>query len=204
MMALAIELNQFKFVSEMSDNVELALVRAINRTSERFRTRAARAVREQVAFPASYVSPSAKKLWVSKKARKTDPQSIIEGRGSPTMLARFSKAKPLPPGQRPKDGRIAVTVKPGVTRKIARAFMINLKNNNVGLAVRTNGLPPPNAYKPRSLGKNLWLLYGPSVDQALAAATDGDGVYEEMSPDVLEFLEHEFDRQIDLLEGRNA
>ncbi|MNL84820.1 hypothetical protein D3C87_2129170 [compost metagenome] len=60
---------------------------------------------------------------------------------------------------------------------------------------------PKGAYKPRSLGKNLWLLYGPSVDQALRSASDGGGIYEEMTPESLEFLEKEFFRQLELLNG---
>lgn len=204
MIGIAIEFNQFDFIPEMTKNVETALTRALNRAADRARTQAARAAREQVAFPASYVSPSNRRLYVSRRAKKGAAEAILEGRGRPTSLATFTKQKVLPPGKRHKDGKVAVTVKPGVTRKISRAFMINLKNGNVGLAVRTDGAKPPNAYKPKSIGKNLWLLYGPSVDQALSAATDGDGIYAEMSPEVLEFVEYEFNRQLDLLEAQNG
>lgn len=204
MIGIAVEFNQFNFVPEMTETVETALVRALNKAADMSRTRAARAVREQVAFPASYVSPANKRLWVSRRAKQAAFEAVVEGRGRATSLARFSKQKPLPPGKRHRDGQIAVTVKPGVTRKISRAFMINLNNGNVGLAVRTDGPPPRGAYKPKSIGKNLWLLYGPSVDQALSAASDGDGVYAELSPETLEFVEAEFNRQMDLLEKRNA
>ena len=201
---ISIEFDQFDFVPEMSKDVELALVRALNKTADRGRTRAARAVRDQVNFPASYVSPSAKRLWVSQKAKKGGFEAIISGRSTATSLARFSKQSALSGGQRHKGGTINVMVKPGRKKSIKRAFIIRLNNDNLGLAVRTNGEKPRGAYKPKPLGKNLWLLYGPSVAQALIAASDGDGIYEDMSPETLEFLEKEFNRQMDLLENGNG
>lgn len=198
---IVIEFDQIPFVKEMNNTVELALTRALNRTAERDRTRFARAAREQVAFPASYVSPSQKRLWVKTKAKKGAFSTVIEGRGAATSLARFTKQKPLTAGQRHKGGKINVMVKPGVRKSISRAFLIRLRSNNVGLAVRTNGEKPHGAYKPKPIGKNLWLLYGPSVDQALAQASKEGGIYEDMKEETLEFLEDEFTRQLELLEN---
>lgn len=190
----------------LPENVQMALVRAINRTVDRTRTRAARAVLEQVAFPASYLSPSNKRLFVSVRAKKASLQAVIEGRDSPTMLARFAKGAKVTTGnQRPKNNSVSVRVAAGgAYRAIPRAFLIRLKNNNIGLAVRTDGSAPRGAYKPREIGKNLFLLYGPSVDQALQSARTGNGVYEEISPDALDFLTNEFYRQMDVLEGKNG
>ncbi|MGA1831677.1 hypothetical protein [Rhizobium wenxiniae] len=196
---IAVEFDQFEFIDELTNTTELALIRALNKTAERSRTRISREARNQVAFPASYLSPSSRRLWVSSKARSGSFETEIEGRGAATSLARFTKQKPVAAGRRHRNGEVAVTVKPGATRRIKRAFLIRLNNNNVGLAVRTNGEKPENAFKPKSLGPNLWLLYGPSVDQALTAATDGKGVYEDMTPDMLDFLETEFNRQLEVL-----
>lgn len=196
---IVVEFNVPDLAGELDRDIETALVRALNRTADRSRTKAARAVREQVAFPASYVSPSAKRLFVKKKASKNSFEAVIEGRGRATSLARFSRQKPVAPGQRHKGGEVRVTVKPGVTRTISRAFLIRLKNDNIGLAVRTDGNKPRGAYKPKPIGKNLWLLYGPSVDQALIAASDGDGIFEEMTAENLNFLQTEYDRQMNLL-----
>ena len=191
--------------NQWNPKIETALLRSINKTADRARTLASQDIREQVAFPASYLAPSAKRLFVSTKATKASPfEAVISGRDRPTSLARFTNQKPLGGGQRHRGGQVAVTVKPGVRRYIKRAFLITLNNSNVGLAVRTDGGPPNNAYAPKEIGKNLWLLYGPSVDQALSAASDGDGVYSELSPEALEFVEVEFNRQMDLLEKRNA
>ncbi|UUV43210.1 minor tail protein [Rhodobacter phage RcCWillis] len=200
---LALELDTAAIVGDQwNPKIEDALLRSVNKTADRARTQASKEVRNQVAFPASYLSPSAKRLWVSSKATKANPfQAVISGRDRPTSLARFSSQKPLAGGQRHRGGQVAVTVKPGVKRYIKRAFLISLNNGNAGLAVRTEGAPPNNAFKPKSLGKNLWLLYGPSVDQVLSAASDGDGIYEEMVPDMLDFLNAEFIRQLDLLDA---
>ena len=186
--------------NQWNPNTETALLRSINKTPDRARTLASQDIREQVAFPASYLAPSAKRLFVSTKATKASPfEAVISGRDRPTSLARFTNQKPLGGGQRHRGGQVAVTVKPGVRRYIKRAFLITLNNSNVGLAVRTDGGPPNNAYAPKEIGKNLWLLYGPSVDQVLSAASNGGGIYEEIVPETLDFLNDEFNRQLDLL-----
>lgn len=186
--------------NQWNPKIETALLRSINKTADRARTLASQDIREQVAFPASYLAPSAKRLFVSTKATKASPfEAVISGRDRPTSLARFTNQKPLGGGQRHRDGQVAVTVKPGVRRYIKRAFLITLNNSNVGLAVRTDGGPPNNAYAPKEIGKNLWLLYGPSVDQVLSAASNGGGIYEEIVPETLDFLNDEFNRQLDLL-----
>lgn len=188
-------------LGEVTAQVETALVRALNRTADRSRTRAARIVRDEIAFPASYVSPSSKRLWVKTRARRGSLIAMIEGRGQPTSLARFSRQTALTGGARHRGGVVNVTVKPGQTKSISRAFIIRLKNNNLGLAVRTNGAAPAGAYKPKPIGKNLWLLYGPSVDQALSAASTEHGVFEDITPETLDDLEDEFNRQMELLKN---
>lgn len=198
---MVVEFDRLPSFVQEGANFDTALVRALNRTAERSRTRAARTVREQIAFPASYVSPSSRNLWVKTKARKGAFTTVIEGRGTPTSLARFSKQSVLSGGTRHRGGLINVTVKPGQTKSISRAFLIRLKNNNIGLAVRTNGEAPHGAYRPKAIGKNLWLLYGPSVDQALSAASKEGGVFEDLTPEMLDFLEDEFNRQMELLQN---
>ncbi len=203
--ALVLEgLSGNEYIAGLSpDVVYLAAQRAINKVSARTRTNADREIREQIAFPASYLGPSSKRLWVQKKASKNSLESIVRGRGEPTSLARFAGgAKPTKGNQRPKNNEIGVTVKQGGTRKfIKRAFIIELNNANLGLAVRTNGGPPVGAYKPKNIAKNLWLLYGPSVDQALISAKQ-TGIYEELSIEVLNSLDAEFFRLIQLEQAK--
>jgi hypothetical protein len=196
--SIVIELDNAVLPDLDQSKVEMAMVRAINKISDKARTKAARLAREQVAFPASYVSPAARRLWVAKRATRSSLEATIEGQGRATSLARFSRQKPLAPGKRTRDGSVSVTVSPGRTLKIRRAFIIRLNNNNLGLAVRTDGSSPAGAYKPKLIAKNLWLLYGPSVDQALLAASDGDGIFQDMQVEVLDMLEGEFNRQMEL------
>lgn len=198
---IVVEFNQLPFIDEMQKGVEIALVRALNTAATRSRTMASREARKQVNFPASYVSPSAKRLWVKTRARKGQYTTTIEGRGEATSLARFSRQKVLPGGVRHKGGKINVSVKPGSKKSISRAFIIRLKSGNEGLAVRTSGAPPKGAWRPKSIGKNLWLLYGPSVDQALSSSQNEKGVFEDITPETLEILEKEFNRQLELLNG---
>ena len=189
------------------------IVRALNTTATRARTKMDRAIREQVNFPASYLRPSQGRLTVKQKATTSRLEATIEGRDRPTMLARF-----LPPGQRVVGGArsgsklrnkraqaLRVTVKPGSTRTLKKAFVVALRGAegvpNIGLAVRTTGGPPSKAYRPtqlKSFGPNVWLLYGPSVNQVLWSVRNQGGVYEQVSDDVLKDLETEFLRLMDL------
>lgn len=184
------------------EKVAQAASRAINKIADKTRTRADKAVRTQIAFPARYLGPASKRLWVETKASKVNLEAVVRGQGRPTSLARFSRAKPLGPGQRHKNGEVDVMVKPGVRKFVRRAFIMRLKNGNLGLAVRTNGGPPPGAYRPKPITDRLWLLYGPSVDQALISARN-EGIYDDLTPETLDALESEFFRLI-ALEERNG
>ena len=97
---------------------------------------------------------------------------------------------------------IGVSVAAGGRKKfIKRAFVMKLRNGNLGLAVRSApGKQPEGAWKPKPIGKNLWLLYGPSVDQVLMSARSGGGVFSEIEYDTLDVIETEFQRQLGLLE----
>lgn len=191
------------YIGEMPENVKSALISALNRTADRTRTRADRKIREEVAFPASYLRPGEGRLVVSQKARAESLQAVVTGRGRPTSLARFAVGSKPRSGN--KLGSVSVTVKPGQKADINRAWIISLPgapdSKNLGLAVRTEGGPPRGAYAPKQLkafGPNVWLLYGPSVDQVLFSARNNGGVVEEIAPEVMLDLEAEFGRLIDL------
>ena len=211
---IAIEgLDSLKFVPEMTEDVEQALTMSLNTTATKSRTIMDREIRKQIAFPASYLRPSQKRLTVTKTATMQSLSTEITGRGRATSLARFTRQKPLASGhKRHRGGKINVQVKKDGKRwPIKRAFLIRLKKgkdgplSNIGLAVRTDGSAPKGAYRPKQIGKNLWLLYGPSVDQALISATGSrKGVVEEMTPEMLDFLNDEFNRQLDRLEAKHG
>lgn len=184
-------------LESIPDKILRAARQAVNKTTDRARAASARSIREQINFPARYLSGEDGRLAVTKRASGSDLEGRITGRQRATSLARFATGSPQP-GQR---GGIRVAVKPGGARFMPRAFVIRLRagsstldtKSNLGLAVRTeNGEKPRGAYKPKKIGDNLWLLYGVSVDQAFKS------VREEVRPDMEEFLEAEFLRLFNL------
>lgn len=174
-------------IESLDDRKRLNAVRAINKTAAWARTAAARMMREQVAFPARYLSGQGGRLQVSKKATRTDLEAKITGRRRATSLARFARA-----GSGGKG--LSVEVKPGVARFMKRSFLMKLKGGaegeltNVGLAVRTDGGKPQGAYKPVKINDRLWLVYGPSIDQVFRT------VREDIAPDTEDRLVNEFER----------
>jgi hypothetical protein len=170
------------------DDLPVALItaarQAVNKTADRARTAAAREIRLQVNFPATYLNPSEGRLNVASYANGLDLTAKIRARQVPTSLARFVVGSPKPFAK----GGLSVQVKPGKAAFMARAFLFPLRNGNMGLAVRTNGPKPSRAYLPKPIGNGLWLLYAPSVDQVFSA------VREQIAPDAAEFMENEFNR----------
>jgi len=149
-----------------------------------------RQMRLEVDFPSGYLEGD--RLKQISKANKSNLRALIQGRDRPTSLARFAK------GQTPASTRgrgVTLTVKPGVARKLDKsAFLIKLRNGNTGLAVRLKpGERPKGSNKVYPLGKNLFLLYGPSVDQVF------QGVAISKSPEISAALSKQFFRQFDRL-----
>lgn len=199
-------LNTASLTDDIGPSVQRSAIRAVNKTLGRTRTRADRGIRDQVAFTASYLAPSAGRLVVDKKARASDISGTVTGRARPTSLARFTNAKLRGRGQG-ANGGVKVKVKPtGVARFLSGAFVIPLRSGqdgslgNTGLAIRSDE-KPKGAYKPKKLGRDLWLLYGPSVSQVLYSPRNtgrGGGVAEQIAPEAVDFLEAEFLRLLDV------
>jgi hypothetical protein len=185
--AVAVEgLDALKDIEGLDARILRNGARAINTTADYGRTASARRILAEVNFPASYLNPSEGRLAVTKRAAGTSLSAIIKGRDRPTSLARFVRGskRPFKPG-------VSVEVKPGRATFLKRAFIFPLRNGNLGLAVRTKNGPPAKAYKPKPLGRGLWLLYGPSVDQVFKSVRD------EVAPDLGQRLEDEFNRLMD-------
>lgn len=180
----------------MTPEITRAARRAVNAATDRARAWSAKAIEEQVNFPPNYLRGENSRLRVVKRAKGNDLESVIQGRFEPTSLARFAVGTRV--GHK-KVGGVPLEIKPGSSVFMKRAFLVGLQAGdprvrnlaNVGLAVRSESRPRA-AYKPRKLGENLWLLYGPSVDQVFR------DVAQDVQPRVDEYLNREFTRLLDL------
>lgn len=183
-------------LESLPQNILTAAARAINRTTDRARTSAARQIREEVAFPASYLNPSQGRLVVSKKANAESLEGVISARTRATMLARFAG------GGTPGKAGVTVEVAPGFAKYLKRAFLIRLPagrggdvetKSNLGVAIRLKeGEVIQNKRVMSRIKGNLYLLYGPSVDQVFKS------VREDIGPETSDFLADEFSRLIKL------
>lgn len=182
-------------IKGLKKDISLAAVRSINKVAEKTRTGAAKRIRGEVAFPPAYLNPAAKKLYVATKANKANLVSIIRASDRPTSLSRFVI------GAATKNG-VTVQVSPGRTRQMKSAFLYKLKSgsasintkNNKGLAIRLRaGDTVRNKKSFKRLKGNLYLLYGPSVDQVFIGK-DRTGVASKMEPEILDSLQDEFFR----------
>lgn len=193
-----------EFDSMKEDVVRVARL-AINKAADRARARSATRIRQQVNFPVNYLSPSEKRLYVAQYASESDLEARVRGRSRPTSLATFVRGATTTPG---KEG-VIVEVHPGKARQLRRAFLMKLRRgtgdidtaHNMGLAVR---LKPGETLRNKSqvvrVASNLYLLYGPSVQQVFMA-NDGTGVAEDVSPEITDFLTNEYYRLWSLRHG---
>lgn len=148
-------------------------------------------MRDQIDFPPGYIES---RLKVTRRATPNVLEATIRGRDRPTSLARFAQ------GQTPANTRgrgVRVTVKRGQTEVMRRAFLVNLRNGNRGLAVRLKpGETLRNTSGAVQLEGNVYLLYGPSVDQVFK------GVAEDRADDLAVMVSREFERQFRRLVSR--
>lgn len=142
--------------------------RAINRTTQKVRTDSAREMRQQVAFPARFLSGRQGRLFIDQKATPDRLESFIRGRFRPTQLSRFLKGSRTPGRKAPR-----VEVEPGNIQKMERGFLLPLRNGNIGLAIRLRpGERIENKKQMVQISGNIYILYGPSVDQVFRTVAD--------------------------------
>lgn len=158
-------------------------------------TRYKKAMKGQIAFPGGYLE-DAEKFGVTRFATPGNLESVISARQRPTSLARFASS-----GGVGNEG-VTVRVKTGRSTRLKRAFMVRLRQGtmmdgesfNLGLAVRIPGGEAAVRNKTDKsrmvhLAKDVFLLYGPSVDQVFRTVSVTE------TPHVLNEIESEFYRQ---------
>ena len=179
----------------LSKEIPRAALRAVNYAAKRGRTRGAAAIREQVNFPARYLSGQDGRLTV-KTAKSADDEAVITGRFRPTSLARFVTG-----GVVGGQNGVTLQVQPGLAQRSRRMFLIRLRagaadidtKSNLGLAIR---LKPDerieNKTRMASMVGGLYLLYGASVNQVYRSVAAED------VPNVQEDLAREFNRLVEV------
>lgn len=187
---LAVEgLSSLEDIENLPEEILRNARNAINKAADRARTSSDREIRKDLNFPAHYLRS---RLTVRKRASGTNLEAIISGRDRPTSLARFVTSRS------PKVGKAGVNVKvsSSVAKRMNSAFVMQLSNGNLGLAIRLK--PGARLVGSRAAKRfsnsdgNLYLLYGPSVDQAFQTILPGQ---EEATA---EYLEREFLRLMEL------
>lgn len=175
-----------RFFEQFPEIAEEAAMLAINDTVDREgMTLIKKDMRDQVNFPSGYLEGD--RLKVTRRASRGSLEAVIRGRDRATSLARFTS------GQTPKNTRgqgVRVSVQRGQTKLLRQAFLVNLKNGNIGLAVRLKpGERLQNTTAAQRLADNVWLLYGPSVDQVFR------GVADDRADDLADIMSQKFYRQ---------
>lgn len=180
-------------ISEMPERVRRAALFAVNYATKKARTQSSRAMREQIAWSASYLDE--KKLSI-KLATGETLEGVVGAQFRPTSLAQFAQGSKKPwtkpmslhvsaASYRPTNGKMLfVPLRAG-------NGPITEDNRNIGLAVRlSDGDAVRGKYKMKPFSKGLYLLYGPSAAQVFYT------VAEDIVPDVADWLDTEFARQL--------
>lgn len=178
-----------RFFADLEPIAEQAMAITINSVAARQVLPEVRdRVSSQVNYPTGYVQS---RIRLSSKATRARLRATISGRDRATSLARFA---PGQTAQTSKNRGVVVEVKKGNRQLLRKGFIINLRNGNRGLAVRVgNGETLSNSQRAVRLENNVYLLYGPSVDQVAR------GVYDEVTPFIEDQIVREFLRQFSRL-----
>lgn len=175
-MTVEIELKGFvearRAINRIPADVDLASMRSVNDSASFAQSESSRLIRDQVNLSASYIGnandPGAR-LRVAKRAKPGDNEAIVAGRKRPTSLAQFMQ------GTFKRGNPVKLKVAPGRVTRIPNAFPIKLRRGtgsydpssaNAGIALRLKpGESVRNKREMVKIAGNLYLLYGPSVDQ---------------------------------------
>lgn len=187
-----------RYLNEVPGKATKAARMAVNAALKRGRTLAKKEIMSQVNLKAGYLdgtSSRGKRLGVTLADNNTLTGKIT-GRREPTSLGRFVE------GRNARGQGVQVKVKQR-RKTIPKAFLLNLKSGNKGVAIRlAKGETIRNKYGParklKSKGRNsdVYLLYAPSIQQILE-----NGTLDRITPEIETYLQGEFLRQFERLAG---
>jgi len=176
----------------------------VNKTAAFGYADSSRFMREQINFDQNYIGSfvNGNRLIATQKATTAKPVAVIEARQRPVSLARYAASRDV-------FGKAGVRVKVrgarGGAKMLKSGFLVKLRKGkariedgyNIGLVVRMpKGVPLANKYKfagkPYSdTDPDLYLLYGPSVDQVFKSVRD------QVAPRALDYMTREFLRNFE-------
>jgi hypothetical protein len=162
------------FIDHLPDVVEKAAQLAINQVATRGGLSLIKNdILEHIRFPKDYLTSD--RLRVTQKAKPGQLEAVIGARERPTSLARFATPG-TPIGSRLQAGVNVQVSAQGGGRMFNKAWLVRLKNGNVGLAMRlTHQKPFDNKNKAVTswlIPDKVALLYGPSVDQVFRTTSE--------------------------------
>lgn len=189
------------YIERYPDVARKAARLAINDTLRKGRVKIKKRIMEKVNLKSRYLDSD--RLYVDLANDSTLSGKIV-GRYRSTSLARFEARQLYESGTKRQAG-VSVRVK-NVQRKIPKAFLMNLKNENKGVAIRLKpGEKPKRRFEAKPLyssrgpnagkGKDIYLLYGPSIHQVMTSDKQGPSILEEVRPELTQYLNTEFKRQ---------
>lgn len=184
------------YLAAQPKRTEKAMRFAVSSATRFAYTLGRRKMQEQIAFKSSYLTSSeggSPRYAIVRRPTPGNPVGVIRGRVRGTSLNRFVTST----ATKKTDLRAKIKAK-GRTHVLKRAFRINLKNGNRGIALRLPKGQTPTYGKGLPYGKSgdrknssLFLLYGPSVQQVFSS------VAPDIAPEVADYMNREFVRQFE-------
>ena len=190
-----------KMLQALGASVEPSAADAINDTVVFARRLGSQEIRKRINFKANYID--AGRLAITRRAKPANLEAVVTGRDRPTSLARFSQGAPKfgrqrrPPRVRVKASGGASPIEGGFFMRLRRGnSVISAENANIGLAIRLKeGERVKNKNDMVPVGRNLYLLYGPSVGQVYRTVSEKTS--DEVAAQLANRFAHHLGRRVD-------
>lgn len=190
-----------ELLRQLGQSVEPSASDAINETAVFARRLGSQEIRQRINFTAKYIDGG--RLAITRRAKPADLEAVVTGRDRPTSLARFAQGSPrfgrqrTPPRVRVKASGGASPIRNGFWMRLRRGnAVVSAENANIGLAIRlAEGERVKNKNEMVPIGRNLYLLYGPSVGQVYRTVAEKSS--DEVSAQLANRFAHHLGRRID-------
>lgn len=190
-----------ELLRQLGQSVEPSASDAINETAVFARRLGSQEIRQRINFTAKYIDGG--RLAITRRAKPADLEAVVTGRDRPTSLARFAQGSPrfgrqrTPPRVRVKASGGASPIRNGFWMRLRRGnSVVSAENANIGLAIRlAEGERVKNKNEMVPIGRNLYLLYGPSVGQVYRTVAEKSS--DEVSAQLANRFAHHLGRRID-------